>query len=75
MGYKLKRLLLGLFSLHGLQVLTPQYTCTRLEMATKLRMNDVESLSLYWRDQITELLLLEKGKEDDNVILNLASME
>ncbi len=59
----------------GLQVLTPQYTYIRLEMATKLRMDDVESLSLYWRDAITESLLLEKGNEDDDVIINLASME
>eukprot|EP01084_Bolivina_argentea_P106237 190168_1 len=46
----------------------------RLEMATKLRVGDVESLSLYWRDAITEVLLLENGKEYD-VIINLASME
>ncbi len=46
----------------------------RLEMATKLRVGDAESLSLYWRDAITKVLLLEKGKEDD-VIISLASTE
>lgn len=47
----------------------------RLEMATKLKGASSEDLYSYWTDKITENILFDVNKQDNKIILNLASLE
>ena len=47
----------------------------RLEMKSKLKNNEGDNLYKFWKTKITNFLISELSKQDNNILLNLASSE
>lgn len=66
------RILSGLYGLlRPLDLIQPY----RLEMGTSMKVEDYNGLYKFWGDEIAKLIMKDLKKEDDDVIINLASNE